>query len=432
MLLDIYKDLFVGYFGSFGVVFRLWFLWAPFVLFPLARQTWLSYVRYKYVASQNWTLLEIQMPRAIAKGPKAMEQFFANLHGYRNDPGSWLEKYRDGEVTLWFTLELVSIAGQLRFFIRTPRQHKNGVEANLYAQYPNIDVREVPDYLESLFPKSLPELYEQGKDLWGTEVHLDKDAHIPIRTYQEFESKDEFQNIDTMSSVLETMRKLGPGEFGIMQIIARPAGNDWQKKGKEAVKKIKEDTAAIKVSEGGAARVERSPGDVQFLKEVEKKIAKVGYECIIRLVYIADAAVFSSGGPRRGFMSVLNQVGSETYNKFKGNNKISTQVLWVFYPYFFPNRRAEGRKSRLLRNIHERRVPAHDKVQGLYDSVMLSSGFAHKFAILNTEELATIFHFPTETVLTGPLLERQEAKRMGPPAGLPIFSDEDESKLLPH
>ena len=432
MLLDIYTDLFVSVFGSFGVVFRFWYIWSPFVLFPLARQTWLSWVRYKYIASQNWTILEIQMPRAIEKGPKAMEQALANLHGYRNDPGSWLEKYRDGEVTLWFSFELVSVAGNIRFFIHTPRQHKNGVEANLYAQYPNIDIKEVPDYLEQLHPRTLPELYEQGRDLWGTEVMLDKEDHIPIRSYTEFESKDEFQNIDTMASVLETLRSLGPGESAVMQIIARPASNAWQKKGGEKVKEIKEKASSLKVSEEGASRVERSsPGDIQFLKLIEQKLIKPGFEVIIRLVYIADAAVFSSGSVRRGFMSILNQVGSDIYNKFAINHKVSTLVQWVYYPYLFPKRRAEGRKSRLLRNLRERRVPAHDKVQGLYDSVMLSSGFAHRPFILNTEELATIYHFPTQTVLTGPLLERQEAKRMGPPAGLPIFTDQDPSNIIP-
>ena len=225
-----------------------------------------------------------------------MEQALANLHGYRNDPGSWLEKYRDGEVTLWFSFELVSVAGNIRFFIHTPRQHKNGVEANLYAQYPNIDIKEVPDYLEQLHPRTLPELYEQGRDLWGTEVMLDKEDHIPIRSYTEFESKDEFQNIDTMASVLETLRSLGPGESAVMQIIARTASNAWQKKGGEKVKEIKEKASSLKVSEEGASRVERSsPVDIQFLKLIEQKLIKPGFEVIIRLVYIADAAVFSSG-----------------------------------------------------------------------------------------------------------------------------------------
>ena len=46
--------------------------------------------------------------------------------------------------------------------------------------------------------------------------------------------------------------------------------------------------------------------------------------------------------------------------------------------------------------------------------------------VLNTEELATIFHPPTIAVQTGPLIKRVEARKVGPPAGLPIYGEEGE------
>jgi hypothetical protein len=39
--------------------------------------------------------------------------------------------------------------------------------------------------------------------------------------------------------------------------------------------------------------------------------------------------------------------------------------------------------------------------------------------ILNTEELATIYHFPTKMV-EAPMVHRIEAKKGEPPAGLPV------------
>jgi len=43
-----------------------------------------------------------------------------------------------------------------------------------------------------------------------------------------------------------------------------------------------------------------------------------------------------------------------------------------------------------------------------------------KFPVLNTEELATIYHFPSLTIET-PKLRRLETKKGGPPKGLPII-----------
>jgi len=47
-----------------------------------------------------------------------------------------------------------------------------------------------------------------------------------------------------------------------------------------------------------------------------------------------------------------------------------------------------------------------------------------KTLILVTSELATIYHVPGERILISPHIERTESKRMGPPAGLPIFEEE--------
>ena len=59
---------------------------------------------------------------------------------------NWYDKYRKGKVRDWFSLEMVSIEGQIRFFIRTSAIYKNVIEAQLYAQYPDVEIYEVPDY----------------------------------------------------------------------------------------------------------------------------------------------------------------------------------------------------------------------------------------------------------------------------------------------
>ena len=56
-------------------------------------------------------------------------------------------------------------------------------------------------------------------------------------------------------------------------------------------------------------------------------------------------------------------------------------------------------------------------------------GFSGQMMTLNAEELATLYHLPTVLVLTGPMMKSEEARRVGPPAGLPIYMEE--GKELP-
>jgi len=51
--------------------------------------------------------------------------------------------------------------------------------------------------------------------------------------------------------------------------------------------------------------------------------------------------------------------------------------------------------------------------------------------VLATDELATLFHPPTAAVLTGPLIKRTDARRVGPPATLPIYGETGEDENLP-
>jgi len=53
----------------------------------------------------------------------------------------------------------------------------------------------------------------------------------------------------------------------------------------------------------------------------------------------------------------------------------------------------------------------------LYHSARLRL-FAKKKIILNTEELATVYHIPSK-VMEVPMLQRIPAKKVEPPSGLP-------------
>ena len=164
---------------TFKVLFKYSYIWLPILLGSLAWTMWVDYRRQMFVSKQTFILLEIKLPREILKSPQASEFFISGLYSTLGE-GNWYEKYWKGSVRDWFSLEMVSIDGIVHFFIWTKGGNKNKIEANLYSQYPGIEVYEVPDY-------TLPVKYDpETMTLFGTEFKLNKPDAYPIKTYLDY------------------------------------------------------------------------------------------------------------------------------------------------------------------------------------------------------------------------------------------------------
>lgn len=429
-----------------------------YLLFRLFIETWIFYRRTLFKNDIQWSLLEIKIPREVMKTPRAMEQFFINVHGLRNTAGDFIEKYFDGVVTLWWSLEIASFGGEIHFYIRTPKKHKKTVEAGLYAQYPTAEISETSDYIED-FPKSTEEIYKKDYNLFGGELILKKEDAYPITTYEKFElSKDEMA-IDPISALFEVLGALNKEETFLFQILIRPAGSEWQEEGKKMIDKLigrKKDEPAKKTAPATAyewlknifmapveapqwssAKEEKkekldlnvlTSGEKETVKAIEESISKPGFETLIRYIYYAPKLDFSAGFSKSGFIGALNQYSSQVLNSFKGNSAVETQSKWIYFPYIFIPQRVEARKQRILYNFHNRKLPEESFWAKVYTSHPMNFNTKSKIFILNTAELATIFHIPAEQVLTAPHTKRLESKKMGPPAGLPIFEEEKTEK----
>lgn len=411
--------------GSYSWLLSFWWIWLAPLSVTLFINTLLAWRQRLFKQKTAWTLLELRMPREVEKSPRAMEQFFTAIHTLRNSPNDFLDKYREGEVTLWFSCEIVSIEGQVRFFIRTPAKHKRILLANFYANYPTIEVHDVTDYLDSL-PPTISGLYAQDMDLWGAEVILAKEDAYPIRTYTQFEHIEESMNLDPIAALLEILSRVEKRENLFIQILIRPATDDWKKKGAALVKKLKEEGSKKILNPLGeyTDRPIRTPGETELLKAIELNISKPGFETLIRYVYIAGEDILNKDFARRSVMAALNQYISLDLNSFRRNPPATTDVKWVYWPHLFSNRRLEIRKHRIYYNYRNRTMPEETTINRILSASFLHFNFGQKVFILNTEELATLFHPPTQAVLTGQLLERVPSKKLGPPLGLPIFSDE--------
>src|SRR3989344_7145533 len=141
--------MFSELFGSvFGLIVSTAVVWVPIALLIVAWYTWRHYSLVKYISKQEWVLLEVRLPKEINKSPKAMEVILEAMNqGYE---GTWYSRFWEGTVRTWFSLEVVSLEGRVHFFIRTISLFKNLVEATIYAQYPDLEIYEVPDYTYSI------------------------------------------------------------------------------------------------------------------------------------------------------------------------------------------------------------------------------------------------------------------------------------------
>ncbi|MBI2062177.1 MAG: hypothetical protein HYT64_00565, partial [Candidatus Yanofskybacteria bacterium] len=216
-----------------------WWIYLPVLLFLVLTGVYESYTKLKYIKAIKWVLLELKIPQDPGKSPKATEQIFAALHGTLPPPIKWRDKFFKGKMVDWVSLEIVGIGGEIHFYIRTTEQFKKLVQSQIYAQYPDSEITEIVDDYVNLLPASLP---DDNNDLWGSEMILSKEDFYPIRTYPEFEEKssgpDYVKRIDPLASLAEVMSSLEAGEFLGVQLLIRPTGDGWVKKGQSEMDKL--------------------------------------------------------------------------------------------------------------------------------------------------------------------------------------------------
>ncbi|HTP57074.1 MAG TPA: hypothetical protein VMJ72_02260, partial [Candidatus Paceibacterota bacterium] len=403
---------------------------------------WASMTRAAFIAGLKWVLIEVIPPPDVpVSSPKAAENIFAGLHAsYAGFPGTgWKSQFFQGKIPVSFSFEIVSNGGETHFYIRCQEDQRAIVESTIFAQYPEAEIRMVPDYVDDL-PADL-DLSQY--DLSGAELEFTKEQAYPIKTYIEFEEaggKDEYARIDPLAPLMETMSALRPGERLWLQYVIRATGGDWSKDPKsvklvEKMKGKKEEKtkppldfmfAPIDWLLAGEKKEEKKEEKNEFnlqkltaserkvLESIEFKLAKLAFKSSIRLVYIAPKDAFD-GSRISGVTSMFKQLYYTNMNSFKPATTRDKGVLKWMFPSdvgFFASERA-AKKKRTVFNAYRGRLFSHED---------FNQHKAEKLCILTTEELATLWHLPGLNV-KAPLMPRVQAKKGQPPAILPTRPD---------
>jgi hypothetical protein len=399
---------------------------------------------YDY-AKQKWVVLEVIPPREILIPIKAMEDVFATVWPIY-DGANFREKWCDGELPwspYWFSFEMASIEGTIHFYLRFMSQHRSVVESTLYGHYPDIEIHEVADYTK-LVPPTIP---NDEWDMYGEDYKLVQPDAIPLKTYEKFFEPQgerisaEEKRIDPISTLLESMAKLGPGEHLWVQYITYPVTDkdepEWRKEGQKIVEKLakrpekKEPTLwddliyitrqvilgpekegsgdSAKYSwvseedeETGERQVSLTPGERELITEIENKLKKPVFKTVLRSVYIAKRENWKAPN-RVAFRSYVGHFTLSNYNRLSWSDKTRPRVH-----YFWRKRRVFMRARKMFR-MAVLRLPS------------LFPDRRTEVPILSTEELATMYHFPIKIVgMTVPALGKIESKKAGPPPNLPV------------
>jgi len=419
------------------------------ILLIILRIFWkhrLDRIQKQYLTSQKYILLAIDVPRDNQQGPEAVERFFSHLSGIKIQP-TWREKYIEGQKQLNISLEIVSLEGQIRFLIYTPVQFRDLVEAAIYATYPGVEISEFDDYSKEV-PNEFP---NEEYEIWGADIGLYNKNPFPIRTYPNFEHGMSKELKDPMIGLLEILGKLHKGEQVWIQFIIKPAGTDLKKEGEAIVKGMMGDKSSsseniidktshniVKLGQGVSdftadilgvfsppdsenKKEEKkviSPGEKRIIEAIQDKVAKFAFNTRIRLIYIAEKEVFSKDRGVIGALSAFNAVNTLNMNGLEPEKKTVT-----------PRRpqKMEGKKTAIIKAYQKRSCYWKTEPKGLTRILKSIAKFLtidklfenKKKNILNTEELATLYHFPVVGI-TPPLIKKTGSKRAEPPFGLPV------------
>ena len=391
----------------------------PVLLLILLFNLWVDYARSKFISEQENVLLKIIPPRDVFKTPAAMELVIEAFYQTAGE-SDFRKKYWKGGVRAWFSLEMVSNGGIVNFYIWTRKAFVRYIQSQLHAQYPGIEVSESEDYSEKI------DYLSGDYKLWGLEYELTDADPIPIKTYIDYNldkvAKEE-EKVDPITSTLEYLASLKPGESAWLQILIRAhkkedkdpnkwfgKTDNWKNNANKEIKKIREDSF---FEFEGADNIQKMPmatkGQNEKIAAIERSISKTPFDVGMRGIYLAEKDIFDPVNIG-AIVSSFKHYSSSSLNGFKPG--IKTSVTDWKDPFGYELKRIE---HEILDAYRERGYFWRDFRKNWWSFCKEK----RKVFILNSEELATIFHLPG-TVSQTPSVERVQSKRQDPPAELPI------------
>lgn len=391
------------------------------ILYNIFWPLWVDYVQSAWIASLKYAVLDIRLPKEMLKSPLAMEVLVNALHNTAD--GNNFAKFWKGEKRPSYSLEIVSVEGNIKFIMRTEDRRKAGLMSAIYSQFPEVEIQEIPDYtLGVQFDPKETKLY--GEEFVFTNPN--KVDSYPLKTYVDYglnkDPKEEFK-VDPLTPLLEFMGNMGMNQQVWIQYVIRAhikedtasgsffkKTDGWRDRAKKEIDKImirdpKTKVAGMKDEKTGFTKLPSlSDGETEMVKAIERRMSKQAFDVGIRAIYLAKKEVFDKPNGIGGIVGGFKHFSSEHLNGLKPAGEWSAKFKgspWEDYRNFRQNR-----TCRLVLEAYKRRS-------------FFYAPFKQGFNVMNGEELATLYHFPGQVSKT-PTLTRIPSKKSQSPANLPI------------
>jgi hypothetical protein len=363
----------------------------------------MEYINLKYIAAPAQTpqLYELKVPSSMHKSPAAMELFLAGLLLTQGTTTEF-DRSLHGKVRPWWSLEIAGINGEVKMYIWMWKRFQEHVEAQLYGQFPEVKMVPIDDYAQQF-------TYDPTKHfVWGHRFALKAEEALPIKTYYDYglhENADKWETkVDPMVNMLEKFALAKQGEQMWMQILIQKSDRKVSDEAEKMIEKVYEDkTPEYPALDGSDEKVKGFPmllpSEREKVDAIQRASKKPVFDVIIRNIYIADKDKMNT--LRIQSMGKLFQAydGFNAFEGFKGDAP-GGDYPWEKYT---------------LKNWN-------GVLKNFLAAYKLRSGFHHPYQrfsnTLSTEELATIFHFPSQEAEV-PGMEREQAKSVSPPVNLP-------------
>jgi hypothetical protein len=284
-----------------------------------------------------------------------------------------------------FAFEIVGSQGFVYFYAAVPVALLEIVKQAINSAYPSARLEEVAEH--NIFSP-----VGRVSGTLGGELTLKESFAYPIATYQDLKR-------DSMQALLNSLSTLGKEDGAGIQILMRPANPSWRKTALNLASKKRKGhkglepgdllrnlaVAFVKPPDGGQDGEPKKPElsnlEQATLDAIDEKTRHPGYEVIIR--------VLASSNISQRAQTILNN------------------VVASFALYDAPGK--NGFKY----------TPAKD-IDGLITAyIMRFFPQQHNKNILNSVELATLFHFPDESSIPTSQLARQDSKQVDGPRNIP-------------
>ena len=285
------------------------------------------------------------------------------------------------------SFEIVSHEGLVHYYTVVPTVLVDVIRQAIIAAYPSARLEEVEE--KNIFN-------ETGKiqGTVGGELTLRREFAYPIATYRESKR-------DASRAMLNALSSATKDDGVAIQILIRPADESWTKNALSVSESIKKDKGKNKSPLGGlgssvsglseALWKPLEPEDKQkeaedkqltsleqsTIEQIEEKTRYPGYEVLIRVV-VSSSDNNRANGLLKNIIATFSLFDSPSSNGFKFSQaKNSDDLVTAYIMRFFPQRQ--------------------------------------RSTILNSVEMATIFHLPDQNNIPTSRVKRQMAKQVDGP-----------------